>query len=104
MTGLRFIARDAVIAPTLLSVGILNFFNFCFQALLYLEPPAVADPFYPSAELVHLLRTAATGSTTVRTIAPNGMSLGRSPPAASTTARTARSRAATVTPRNDPIE
>jgi MFS family permease len=36
MTGLRFIARDAVIAPTLLSVGILNFFNFCFQALLYL--------------------------------------------------------------------
>jgi MFS family permease len=36
MTGLRFIARDEVIAPTLLSVGILNFFNFCFQALLYL--------------------------------------------------------------------
>ncbi len=36
MTGLKFIARDAVIAPTLLSVGILNFFNFCFQALLYL--------------------------------------------------------------------
>lgn len=36
MTGLRFISRDAVIAPALLSVGILNFFNFCFQALLYL--------------------------------------------------------------------
>jgi MFS family permease len=36
MTGLRFILRDEVIAPTLLSVGILNFFNFCFQALLYL--------------------------------------------------------------------
>jgi MFS family permease len=36
MTGLKFIARDAVIAPTLLSVGILNFFNYCFQALLYL--------------------------------------------------------------------
>lgn len=36
MTGLRFIARDPVISPTLLSVGILNFFNYCFQALLYL--------------------------------------------------------------------
>ena len=36
MTGLRFIARDPVISPTLLSVGTLNFFNYCFQALLYL--------------------------------------------------------------------
>jgi MFS family permease len=35
-TGLRFIARDAIVSPTLLSVGILNFFNYCFQALLYL--------------------------------------------------------------------
>ena len=36
MTGLRFILRDPVISPTLKSVGILNFFNYCFQALLYL--------------------------------------------------------------------
>jgi MFS family permease len=36
MTGLRFIGGDAVIRPTLVSVGTLNFFNYCFQALLYL--------------------------------------------------------------------
>jgi MFS family permease len=34
--GLSFITRDPIIRPTLLSVGTLNFFNFCFQALLYL--------------------------------------------------------------------
>src|SRR5205085_169723 len=39
-----------------------------------------------------------------RTSVPNGVASGRSPPAARTTARTRASRAATSTPRNDPIE
>jgi len=34
--GMSFIARDPIIRPGLVSVATLNFFNFCFSALLYL--------------------------------------------------------------------
>ncbi len=46
MTGLAFIARDPIIRGVLLSVGTVNFFNYCFAALfiLYVTTHLHVDP------------------------------------------------------------